>query len=71
MQVPLVRKVAVEPETEQTVGVLEVYVTGRPEVAVPVSVSVACACTLDGRVKVMVCEAAVTVVDADTGVAAA
>ena len=61
MQVPPFRKVAVEPETEQTDCVLEVYVTGSPELAVPVRPSVVCACTLDGRVKVIVCDVWLTV----------
>ena len=71
VQVPALSSVADEPDTEHTAGVSEVKVTARPDVDVAVRVTLEpCSAGLDRGLKVIVCDAAVTFVDAGTGVAA-
>ncbi len=72
LQVPEARKVAVLPETVQTLLVEEAYVTARPELAVALKVSgvpTVCAAIVPN---VMVCDLMLefTVKLCDTGVAA-
>lgn len=55
VQVPAIRNVAVVAETVQTVVLAEVNVTGRPEVAVAISVRGVPTDCVPGLLKVMVC----------------
>jgi hypothetical protein len=73
VQVPAVRRVAVVLETVQTLGVVEVKVTARPEVAVALSVSGVPTIWTGMAPKVMVCAlgAGLTVMFCGTVVAAA
>ena len=71
MQVPEVSMVAVVPETEQSIGVVDVKLTTKPELAVAESVSGVPTVCVAIAPKVMVCEAAFTVKLRETGVAAA
>jgi hypothetical protein len=73
VQVPAVRRVAVVLETVQTLGVVEVKVTARPEVAVALSVSGVPLIWVGMAPKVMVCAvgAGLTVMFCGTVVAAA
>jgi hypothetical protein len=60
VQVPADSSVAVAPVTVHTDGVEDVYVTGKPELAVPVKVSDDPAAWLEMALKVMVCGAGTT-----------
>ena len=57
MQVPIVSDEAVVPETEQIVGVVEVYMTVKPEEAVAVRPTLVSATWVGTAGKVMVCAA--------------
>ena len=57
MQFPLMSEEAVVPETEQTVGVVEVYMTVKPEDAVAVRPTLVSATCVGMAGKVMVCAA--------------
>ena len=72
-QVPAAMKLAVAPETVQTLAVVEAKLTARPEVAVAVRLSGVPTVCAPGLLKVMVCaiSAALTVKVCETGVAAA
>jgi hypothetical protein len=62
VQVPACSSVAVLPETLQRVGMSDVKLTGRPEVAVAVSVRIVpCRSELGSALKVMVCVCLITV----------
>ena len=71
VQVPAARKVAVVPETVQTLAVVEVKLTGRPELAVALSVSGVPTVCAPGLAKVIVCDVRFTVKLCATIVAAA
>jgi hypothetical protein len=73
-QVPAMRNIAVVPLTVQTLVVVEVKLTGNPEVAVATSVSGVPTVCEPGLAKVIVCARrpdALTVKLCETGVAAA
>ena len=59
VQVPGIRNCAVVPVTEHTLGVEEVKVTGKLEVAVATSVTEVSAVSVGGRVNAMVCGSSV------------
>ena len=71
MQVPAAMKLAVVPETVQTVEVVEAKLTGRPELAVAESISGVPYVWSEIVPKVIVWASPLTVKVCETGVAAA
>ena len=72
LQLPAATSVSVLPLTVQTLDVVEVNVTGRPELALATSVGGAVPSVwLPGETKVMVCDPGATLNERTTGVAAA